>query len=65
MPKTTTEPSVVRGLRFPLRDWARIQKALKRLNAAENRDMTEADFVRYATRELTDKVLNDKAEAAA
>lgn len=63
MPRTT-EPSVVRGIRFPLRDWTRLQRALKRRNTAENLDMSEADFIRHATRELADKVLDDKPAEA-
>lgn len=66
MARTPTDPSIVRGMRFQQRDWARMQKALKRMNAAGNLDMTEADFVRYAVREISDRVLDDKlAETAA
>lgn len=61
----SAEASVVRGIRFPLRDWTRMQRALKRRNAAENLDMSEADFIRFAIRELCDKVLDETPTALA
>lgn len=66
MPRATTELSTVRNVRFPVRDWQRMQRAVKRMKSAsaENRDVTEADFIRLAMRELTDKWLEEKAAEA-